>query len=129
MTIQRYIHTSPRKLRLVADLVRGMKPAAALNTLRFVNKAAAKPLAQAIKTVLANAKAQNQDESKLVFKKLEIDQAVAAKRMRAQARGHRSMYTKKASHIKVVLTDEDNSKKSAFAKAVADKGGKNGTKN
>lgn len=102
-SIQKYLHTSPRKLRLVADLVRGMKPVKAIEVLRFTNKAAALPLSKAIKTALANARVQNQDENKLIFKSLEINQAVMAKRMRAQARGRRALYTKKMSHIKIVL--------------------------
>ncbi|MBI4037333.1 50S ribosomal protein L22 [Candidatus Daviesbacteria bacterium] len=113
-TIQKYIHTSPRKLKLVADLVRALKPDQALQTLEFTNKAAARPLAKAIKTVLASARQQNLKEADLTFKKLEINEGPILKRMRAGSRGHADPYTKRTSHIKIVLSDE---------------GGNNGTKN
>ena len=55
-TIQKYVHSTPRKLRLVADMVRKMEPEKALETLKFADQAAAKDLSSAIKTVLANSK-------------------------------------------------------------------------
>ena len=75
-TIQRYIHSSPRKLRLVADMVRKMAPVSALRILRITPKYAAKDLSKAIETVLANAKQQGIDENVLSFKKLEVDESV-----------------------------------------------------
>lgn len=104
--IQKNIHTSPRKLRLVADLVRKMGPVQAVNALQFVNKAAAKSLGAAIKTAIASAKQQKLTEEKLVFKKLEINEGLKIKRVRPQARGRRNLYTKKMSHIKVVLEEK-----------------------
>lgn len=116
-TIQKYIHTSPRKLRLVADMVRKMKPASALVNLQFTNKAAAEPLAKAIKTVLANAKQQNASVDSLVFKSIEINESVKLKRHQPQARGRVNPFKKRMSHIKVVLAaevakEEKNGKKS-----------------
>ncbi len=105
-TIQRYIHTSPRKLRLVADLVRKTKPEQSLKILQFINKAAAKPLAQAIKTVLANAKQQKLSPEDLKFKKLEIDEGPTLGRYHAGTKGRIKPYKKRFSHIKIVLTDE-----------------------
>lgn len=104
--IQKNIHNSPRKLRLVADLVRNQNPTQALLTLRFTNKAAAMPLSKAIQTALGNAKAQNIDENSLVFKKLEINEGQKMKRFRAGTRGRVKRYVKKMSHIKIVLSDE-----------------------
>lgn len=105
-SIQKNIHTSPRKLRLVADMVRRLTPLKALQTLGFTNKAAAGPLSKAIKTALANAKQQNLEESTLVFAKLEINEGLKLPRYRAGTRGRAKPYNKKWSHIKVVLTDE-----------------------
>ena len=104
--IQKYIHMTPRKVRLVADMVRSMKPSSALLTLKFTNKAAALPVSKAIKTALANAKQQGLSEDQLVFKKLEIDEGFDMKRVRAAGRGFRRPYEKKTSRIKIVLTDE-----------------------
>lgn len=106
ITIQKNIHTSPRKLRLVADMVRKMGPKQALNSLRFTNKAAAQPLSKAILTALANAKQQKLDEESLVFKSVEINDGPRMRRFRAQARGRANPYKKRMSHIKIVLSDE-----------------------
>jgi large subunit ribosomal protein L22 len=101
-SIQKNITDSPRKLRLVADMIRKMKPAQALETLQFTNKAAALPLAKAIKTALANAKTDD-----VVFKSLEINEGMKLKRYRAgtAGRGRGRPYKKRWSHIKIVLTD------------------------
>lgn len=104
MTIQKYIHTSPRKLRLVADTIRNTTPGRALEMLQFTNKAAAEPLSKAIKTAIANAKAQNLDQENLVFKKLEVDEGPKMKRFRAGAKGRAKPYKKRMSRIKIVLS-------------------------
>lgn len=105
-TIQKYINSSPRKIRLVVDMVRQMKPAAALRTLEFTNKAAAVPVSKAIKTVLANAKQQGLQGDKLSFAKIEVNEGVRIRRMRPGSRGHANPYKKRTSHIKIVLSDE-----------------------
>ena len=103
-TIQKNISSSPRKLRLVADMVRSMTPEQALETLSFTQKAAAKPLAKAIKTSLANA----QKKENLSFKKIEINEGSKLKRYRVgtAGRGRGRPYKKRMSHIKIILTDE-----------------------
>lgn len=121
IAIQKYIHNSPRKMRLVADLVRNMTPAQALVSLQFTNKAAALPLTKAINTALANAKQKNLDSEKLSFKTLEINEGPKLKRFHAQARGRVNPYKKKMSHIKIVLSDE--------GKVKSDERSSGGTKN
>lgn len=105
-TIQKYIHTSPRKLRLVADVVRKMAPVKALDILRVTPKAAAKQLSQALETVLANARQAGIDDSRVNFKMIEIDESVAMRRFRAGTRGRVKPYKRRMSHIKIVLSDE-----------------------
>jgi len=105
-TIQKNIHTTPRKLALVADMVRSMAPAKALIALQFTNKTAAGPLSKAIKTVLANARCQNLDSENLVFEKIEINEGPVMKRFRAGSKGRVKRYKKRMSHIKIVLSDE-----------------------
>lgn len=103
-TNQKNIQSSPRKLRLVADMIRKMSPYQALETLQFTNKAAALPLAKAIKTAVANAgKIEN-----LAFKKLEINEGSKLKRYRpgTAGRGRGRPYKRRWSNIKVVLTDD-----------------------
>ncbi len=106
VSIQKNIHTSPRKLRLVADMVRKMDPNRSLQVLRLTNKAAARPLLKAIQTALANARERKLDESGLSFKNLEINEGMAMKRYRAGTRGRIKPYKKRTSHIKIVLTDD-----------------------
>ncbi len=104
--IQKFIHTSPRKLRLVADMVRNMPPARALEVLSITNKHAAKDLIKSISTVLANGKQKGLDQEKISFKKIEINEASKMKRFRASTRGRAKPYVKKMSHIKIVISDE-----------------------
>lgn len=104
--IQKNLHNSPRKLRLVADLVRNKKPVDALLALSFIDNIAAQPLAKAIQTALGNAKSQNIDASNLIFKSLEINEGQKMKRFRAGTKGRVKRYVKKMSHIKIVLTEK-----------------------
>lgn len=111
--IQKFIHTTPRKLRLVADLVRKMTPDKAVETLKFTNKAAAVDLAKAIKTVMANAKQKGMEN--ISFKSIEINEGPKMKRLRVgtAGRGRARPYVKKMSHIKIVLSDEKGETKSS----------------
>lgn len=109
-TIQKYMHTSPRKLRLVADMVRKMSPVAALNILRVTPKYAARDLAKALETVLANAKQLGLTEESVSFKKLEIDESTKMRRFHAGTRGRVKPFKRRMAHIKIVLTDDLNLK-------------------
>ncbi|EKD91513.1 MAG: hypothetical protein ACD_30C00002G0010 [uncultured bacterium] len=103
-TIQKNISASPRKLRLVADMVRKMSPYQALDILQFTNKSAAGDLAKAIKTAVGNAKGTEN----LFFKSVEINEGMKMKRYRVgtAGRGRGRPYKRRFAHIKVVLTDE-----------------------
>lgn len=103
-SIQKFIHTSPRKLRLVTDMVRKMEPDKALETLRFTQKAAAKELSAAIVTALANAKQKGLE--KVNFEKIEINEGPKMRRFRAGTRGRVKPYKRRMAHIKIVLSDE-----------------------
>lgn len=104
MTTQKNVDYSPRKMREVADMIRKMSPAQAVEILSFTNKAGAIHLQKAIKTVLANA--GNTDG--LTFKSIEINEGLKLKRYRVgtAGRGRGRPYRKRFSHIKIVLTDE-----------------------
>lgn len=105
-TIQKFIHTSPRKLRLVADVVRTMQPTHALDVLRVTPKYAAKDMTKALETVLANAKQSGLDIEKVEFKKIEIDESMKMRRFKAGTRGRVKPFKRRMAHIKIVLTDE-----------------------
>ncbi len=105
-TIQKYMHTSPRKLRLVADMVRSMTPEKSLNTLRLTPKLAAGDLVKALETVMANAKQKGMDAKNLTFLKLEINESMKMRRFHAGTRGRVKPFKRRMAHIKIVLTDD-----------------------
>jgi|SRR3989344_1863827 len=108
VTIQKFIHTTPRKLRLVADMVRDLEPGKAVETLRFTPKMAAVDLGKAIKTAVANARSKGMEE--YIFKALEVNEASKMKRFRAGTRGRAKPYARRMAHIKIVLSDEISQK-------------------
>lgn len=91
---------SPRKVRLLADLVRGKKVKDALATLQFVDKRAAEPFAKVIRSASANAGAQGNE---LTITKVTVDKARTMKRFIPRARGSASRINKRSSHITVEL--------------------------
>jgi large subunit ribosomal protein L22 len=94
---------SPRKVRLLADLVRGKKVAEALTTLQFVDKRAAEPFAKVIKSAVANAADHGHDTNNLIVKTVSVNKGVTYKRMMPRARGSASRINKRNSHILVEL--------------------------
>lgn len=94
---------SPRKVRLVADVVRGKKVTEALNALQFIDKRAAAPFAKVITSALANAKTQGALEEQLIIKKVTVDKGITLKRFIPRARGSASRINKRNSHITVEL--------------------------
>ena len=94
---------SPRKVRLLADLVRGKKVTEALTTLQFVDKRAADPFAKVIKSAVANAADQGKSIDTLIVKTVTVNKGVTYKRMMPRARGSASRINKRNSHILVEL--------------------------
>jgi large subunit ribosomal protein L22 len=103
---------SPRKVRLIADLVRGKKVKAALAQLQFVEKRASGPFAKVISSAAANAKSQGVDVDSLIITKVSVDKGEIFKRFMPRARGSASRINKRNSHISVEL----GTKKSLTAK-------------
>lgn len=109
--IQKYIRTSPRKLRLIADAIRPLTPVQALEHLKFVEKSAATPMYKAIKTALANAKTNfGKNPNSLVFQELDVQTGFTIKRFRAVSRGSAHHIMKRTSHIRVVLKEKNGTK-------------------
>lgn len=94
---------SPRKVRLLADLVRGKKVKDALNALQFMDKRAALPFSKVVLSAQANAKQAGADIEKLVIKKVEVNKGTVIKRFTPRARGSASPIHKRNSHITVEL--------------------------
>lgn len=87
-------------------MVRKMEPTHALDVLRVTQKSAAKDLAKALETVLANSRQAGMDQAKVSFKKIEINESMKMRRFRAGTRGRVKPYKRRMSHIKIVLSDE-----------------------
>ena len=97
---------SPRKVRLVADVVRGKKVDDALATLRFVDKRAAGPFAKVIESAVANAVQAGKSIDRLFIKKVAVDKGTVLKRFMPRARGSASRINKRNSHISVELGEK-----------------------
>lgn len=104
----RYLRMSPRKVGLVAGLVRGKGVGEALSILRFTRKAAALPLQKLIKSAVANATDLSKgqvDVDTLVVKHISVDQGPTARRFMPRAMGRANRINKKTSHVHVVLAE------------------------
>ncbi len=106
-SILRNIPTPPRKMRLVADLVRGRGVFEALNVLRFEPKVGARKMEEALKTAIANWEIKNDKleigDADLYIKEVFVDGGRMLKRLRPapQGRGHR--IRKRSNHITLVI--------------------------
>ncbi|EMJ95410.1 50S ribosomal protein L22 [Leptospira alstonii] len=105
--VARFVRMSPRKVRLVADEIRGYAVNEALDILKFTNKRAIEPLTKVILSASANATVLNDkvDSKQLFIKKIYVDEGPIMKRFRPRARGRAARIRKRLSHITVVLSD------------------------
>lgn len=95
---------SPRKVRVVADMVRGKKVTAALVILENVDKKARHPIAELISSAVANASHNFKlDKESLIVKEIRVDQGVTMKRSMPMSRGSAFPIKKRNSHVSVVL--------------------------
>ena len=99
---------SPRKVRLLVDMVRGKKVDEALNILRFAPTPIARVVAKAVKSAAANAE-NNLQMSPMDLKIVTIfaDEARTSKRHRPRARGRASSILKRSSHITVIVAERE----------------------
>ena len=102
----RYLRIAPRKVRQVADLIRGKTVEEAQTILNFTIKKVAQPLLKLLKSAIASAIHNYQlEESNLYISKITVDEGPKLKRWRARARGVASEIQKKTSHITLVLEE------------------------
>jgi large subunit ribosomal protein L22 len=101
------IRKSPRKVRLVADGLRGQNPLLVLQALKVNNKSASLPLSKVIKSAVANATNNlKMDSKKLIIKEILVNEGPVLKRYEARSRGMAHPILKRTSHIRVVLEGE-----------------------
>lgn len=92
---------APRKVRLIADLVRGKTATHALALLSMLPKRGSEPMAKLIKSAINNAKDASADD--LYIQKIEVNGGVVFKRMMPRARGKGAQIKKRTSHITLSL--------------------------
>src|SRR5215470_10881135 len=106
----RYIRTSPQKIRLVVDLIRGQKAGDAINILRSVNKRIAPSVEKVLRSAIANAenRSTDVDVDALVVTEAYVNEGPRMKRIRPAPMGRAYRYQRRMSHI-VVAVGEKNS--------------------
>jgi large subunit ribosomal protein L22 len=104
--------TSPRKMRLVADLVRGERVEKALNILRFSQKEASNRLEKLLLSAIANWQAKNEDadleSAELIVKEIRVDGGAMLKRLRPAPQGRAHRIRKRSNHVTLVVGANNN---------------------
>ena len=104
--------TSPRKMRLVADMIRGAKVEKALQLLKFSNKEASRKVEKLVLSAIANWEAKNEEASledaDLFIKEIKVDSGAMLKRLRPAPQGRAHRIRKRSNHVTVVLGANDN---------------------
>ncbi len=104
--------TSPRKMRLVADQVRGAEVEKALAILRFSPKEASKRLEKLLLSAIANWQAKNEDadieDADLFIKEIKVDSGRMLKRLRPAPQGRAHRIRKRSNHVTLVLGSNNN---------------------
>ena len=103
----RHFRMSPRKMRLVVDVVRGQLVHDAVTRLTFTDKKAALPIKKLILSAVASAKSQGMEEADLVVEKIFVDGGPLLKRSMPRAHGRASAIRKPTSHITLVLSKKE----------------------
>lgn len=119
----RNVPTSPRKMRLVADMIRGQRANVALNILRFDSHHASLTIEKLLLTALADWQMNNEDvsieEANLYVKEIFVDSARMLKRLRPAPQGRAHRIRKRSNHVTIVIdnmaietetNNEENSK-------------------
>lgn len=97
---------SPRKVRLVADLIKGKNIADALVSLDFLVKRSSTPVKKLLESAIANAVALGNDKENLFIKEIRVDKGIVMKRMMPRAMGSGARINKRTSHIILVLGEK-----------------------
>lgn len=104
--------TSPRKMRLVADLVRGVKVERALAILKFSQKEASRKVEKLLLSAIANWQVKNEDAdvegADLFVKEIRVDGGAMLKRLRPAPQGRAHRIRKRSNHVTLVLEANNN---------------------
>ena len=103
------VPSSPRKMRLVADTVRGVEVNHALDLLKFSKKAPSKVLETLLRSAIANWEAKNQDKTSeldngnVILKTIMVDEGRTLKRIRPCPQGRAGRIRKRSNHVTIIL--------------------------
>jgi large subunit ribosomal protein L22 len=105
----RYIRTSPQKIRLVIDLIRGQKAGDAINILRTTNKRIAPSVEKVLRSAIANAenRSNDVDVDKLFVTEAYVNDGPRMKRVRPAPMGRAYRYQRRMAHIVVQVGDKE----------------------
>ena len=99
------VPTSPRKMRLVADMIRGMEVNRALGVLKFSSKEAAARVEKLLRSAIANCKAES---GELFVTKIFVDGGATLKRMRPAPQGRGYRIRKRSNHVTLFVGSKSN---------------------
>jgi large subunit ribosomal protein L22 len=109
--IQRHLRKSPRKVRLVADVVRGEQVDKALKKLSFLNKAASDDVSKVVRSAAANIRDKFQeerlDDEQIYIKTIYVNEGTTLKRIQPRAQGRANRINKRSCHITVVVAKQE----------------------
>lgn len=104
----KYVRVSPRKARIVVDLVRGKSVEQAREILAFTNRGVAETVEKTLNSAVANAEHNNNlNPTTLVIKKAFVNEGPTLKRIRPRAKGSASRINKRTSHITIVVAPRE----------------------
>jgi large subunit ribosomal protein L22 len=105
--VGKYLRTSPRKARQVADIIRGRDAGAALNLLALTPRKAARLIEKVLKSAVANAREHGGrgELDALVVSDIQVGPGPTLKRWLPRARGRATPIRKRTSHIRIILRD------------------------
>ena len=101
----KHVRVSPKKMRLVTDMVKGMEVNTALAQLQYLKKGSAPIVRKLLQSAAANAQHNKEiSADKLIIKNIVVNEAFALKRWKPAAHGAAHPFKKKGSHVRLVLT-------------------------
>ena len=106
------VPTSPRKMRLVTDLIRGLEVNKALDILKFTEKEAAKRVERLLLSAISNWQVKNEgvriEDTKIYVKEVFVDQGKTLKRLRPAPQGRAHRIRKRSNHVTIILDSLNN---------------------
>ena len=100
-----YVRISPRKVKIVLDLIRNKPVEEAQAIIRFTPKSACEPVGKLLKSAVANAEVKNMNKSELYVAQAMVGPGPIMKRIRPRAQGRADRFEKRSSHITLVLKE------------------------